>query len=64
MGEIMNNLDKIRRDTKVIIHCRSGARSGAVIQALETQHGYENLYNLKGGILAWANEVDPSVTKY
>jgi sulfur-carrier protein adenylyltransferase/sulfurtransferase len=64
MGEIMNNLDKIRRDTKVIIHCRSGARSGAVIQALETQHGYENLYNLKGWILAWANEVDPSVTKY
>lgn len=64
MGEVMNNLDKISRDKKVIIHCRSGARSGAVVQALETQHGFNNLYNLKGGILAWANEIDPSITKY
>jgi adenylyltransferase/sulfurtransferase len=64
MGEVMNNLDKISRDKKVVIHCRSGARSGAVVQALEREHGYTNLYNLKGGIIAWANEIDPSVTKY
>jgi len=64
MGEVMNNLDRIARDKKVIIHCRSGARSGAVVQALEREHKFNNLYNLKGGILAWANEIDPSVTKY
>lgn len=64
MGEVMNNLDRIPRDKKVIIHCRSGARSGAVVQALETQHGYSNLYNLKGGIIAWADQVDSSLTKY
>ena len=64
MGEVMNNLDRIPKDHKVIIHCRSGARSGAVVQALETQHGYSNLYNLKGGIIAWADQVDNSLTKY
>lgn len=64
MGDVMNNLDRIPKDKKVIIHCRSGARSGAVVQALETQHGYSNLYNLKGGIIAWADQIDPSLTKY
>jgi sulfur-carrier protein adenylyltransferase/sulfurtransferase len=64
MGEVMNNLDKISRDKKVVIHCRSGARSGAVVQALEREHGFTNLYNLKGGIIAWANEIDTTVTKY
>lgn len=64
MGTVMTHLDKISRDQKVVIHCRSGARSGSVIQALETQHGYTNLYNLKGGILAWAREIDSSVPTY
>jgi adenylyltransferase/sulfurtransferase len=63
MGDVMDNLDKISRDKQVVIHCRSGARSGAICQALETQ-GYNNVYNLKGGIIAWANEIDPSLTKY
>ena len=63
MGEIMNNLDKISKDKKVVVHCRSGARSGAICQALESG-GYSNVYNLKGGIIAWANEIDPSLTKY
>lgn len=63
MGQVMENLDKIVKDKQVVIHCRSGARSGAICQALEKE-GYNNVYNLKGGILAWANEIDPSVTKY
>lgn len=63
MAEIMDNLDKISKTKQVVIHCRSGARSGAICQALEKQ-GYNNVYNLKGGILAWANEIDSSVTKY
>jgi len=64
MGEVMDNVDKISKDKKVIVHCRSGARSGNVIQALEQEHGYDNLYNLKGGILAWADEIDTSLSKY
>lgn len=61
MGEVMDNLDKISRDKPVIIHCRSGARSAAVIAALEDEHGFDNLYNLTGGILAYIDEIDPSV---
>lgn len=64
MGEIMENIDKIKKDIPVIIHCRSGKRSAAVISSLETQFGFNNLYNLKGGILAWADEVDNSMPKY
>ena len=64
MGDVMSNLSRIPKDKKVIIHCRSGARSGAVVQALESQHGYTNLYNLKGGIIAWADQIDNSLTKY
>jgi rhodanese-related sulfurtransferase len=63
MGEVMDNLDKISKDKQVVIHCRSGARSGAICQALEA-NGYTNVYNLKGGIIAWSTEIDPSVTKY
>lgn len=63
MGEVMENLDKISKDKQVVIHCRSGARSGAICQALEA-HGFNNVYNLKGGIIAWSTEIDPSITKY
>ncbi|CAN5470318.1 hypothetical protein BH10BAC1_BH10BAC1_08500 [soil metagenome] len=63
MGEVMDNLDKISKDKQVVIHCRSGARSGAICQALESA-GYSNVYNLKGGIIAWSTEIDPSITKY
>lgn len=57
MGEVMDNLDKISKDKKVVVHCRSGKRSATVIQALEAQHGFTNLYNLKGGILAYIEEI-------
>lgn len=63
MGDVMNNLDKISKIKQVIVHCRSGARSGAICQALEKE-GYTNVYNLKGGIIAWATDVDTALTKY
>lgn len=64
MGNIMTEVERIAKDKTVIIHCRSGARSASVIQALESQHGFNNLYNLKGGILAWAKEIDSSIATY
>jgi adenylyltransferase/sulfurtransferase len=64
MGEVADNLDKISRDKKVVVHCRSGKRSASVIQMLEQQHGYTNLINLKGGIMAWAEEIDHEMAKY
>ncbi|OEJ99515.1 rhodanese-like domain-containing protein [Roseivirga misakiensis] len=64
MNSVPQNVDKFDREKQVIVHCRSGKRSGDVIQWLETNHGFDNLYNLKGGILAWADEIDTSVQKY
>ena len=56
MGEIMDNIEKISKDKQVIIHCRSGKRSAGVINALESQHGFTNLFNLTGGILSYLEE--------
>ncbi len=64
MGDVMDNADKISKSKMVVVHCRSGARSAAIINALESQLGYTNLYNLKGGILAWATEIDSTMSKY
>lgn len=64
MGEIPNHVDRIAKDKQVVVHCRSGKRSGDVINYLEQNHGFDNLYNLKGGILAWADQIDPAMTKY
>lgn len=63
-GEIPHQVEKISKDKQVILQCRSGARSGNMVQWLEKNHGFTNLYNLKGGILAWAREIDPSMPTY
>jgi adenylyltransferase/sulfurtransferase len=64
MAEIPGSTAKIARDKQVIIHCRSGKRSGEMVLWLEKNEGYENLYNLKGGVLAWAKEIDLSMPTY
>lgn len=61
---VEESIDKIRSDKKVVIHCRSGARSAKAIETLERKFGFSNLYNLKGGVLAWADEIDKSLPKY
>ncbi len=63
-GEILQHLDEIDRDKNVVIHCRSGKRSQDVIDLLKQEAGLTNLYNLKGGILAWSDEINPDVAKY
>jgi sulfur-carrier protein adenylyltransferase/sulfurtransferase len=64
MSDIPHNVDKIAKDKQVVIHCRSGKRSGDMLLWLEKNHGFTNLYNLKGGILAWAKEIDPEFPTY
>lgn len=61
MATVPSNVEKFDKDKKVIVHCRSGKRSANVIQYLETQHGFKNLYNLRGGILAWKDSYDPGM---
>ncbi len=64
LGGVLLEADKIDRDKPVIIHCRSGKRSAAAIMQLEQAQGFDNLYNLKGGILAWAEEINPDLQVY
>ena len=61
---ILEHIEAIRNDIPVVIHCRSGIRSANVIGKLKKIHGFENLFNLKGGILAWAEEIDTSLARY
>ena len=53
LGNVKNEVEQIERDKTVVVHCRSGKRSAQAIQYLEQNHGFDNLYNLKGGILAY-----------
>lgn len=55
LATVKANAGKIRKDVDVVVHCRSGVRSGNAIAELEKM-GYKNLYNLKGGILAVIEE--------
>lgn len=64
LGGILIETDKIATDKPVIVQCRSGKRSAAAIMQLEQLHGFDNLYNLKGGILAWQEAFDPNMPVY
>ena len=55
LGEVIARNHEIEREKKVVIHCRSGTRSAKAIRQLE-EIGFDNLYNLKGGILAIEQE--------
>jgi len=64
MADIPTRIEDINTEKLVVIHCRSGKRSANVINYLEANYGLENLYNLEGGILAWAQEIDPEMSQY
>jgi len=64
LGEIEEAVNRISHSKQVILHCRSGGRSTQAIEILEKKFGLANLYNLKGGILAWAKQIDNSLPKY
>lgn len=64
MATAAANANKISKDKTVVVYCRSGRRSAHVVSELQEKFGFTNLYNLTGGILAWADTVDSSVKKY
>ncbi len=64
LGSIMEQAETLPRDKPVVIHCRTGGRSATACMQLERSFGFDNLYNLKGGITAWSDTIDPSVPKY
>src|SRR5258708_3713653 len=63
MIEILSRLPEIPRDCPVVFLCRTGSRSTRTVEILQLR-GFDNVYNLEGGILAWAHEVDPSLPQY
>jgi len=63
LGELPRRVAELDSSQEMVVHCRSGKRSADAIHFLQTA-GFKKLLNLKGGILAWSDEVDPSVPKY
>ncbi len=64
LGTILQHVDRISRYKKVVVQCKTGNRSGKAIRALEEKFGFDNLYNLKGGILGYIDDIKPELTKY
>ncbi len=63
LPELPQRVAEVPKDREVVVHCKSGMRSQKAIAFLK-QQGFTNLVNLQGGILAWAERIDPSVPKY
>jgi adenylyltransferase/sulfurtransferase len=64
MNSVPDRIDEIDRDKKVVVMCRSGKRSAHIVAYLKKMHNFGDVYNLKGGILAYSDEIDPSIPKY
>jgi len=62
-GTLPNRLSELNPAQEIIVHCRSGVRSQRAAEFLQ-QSGFSRVSNLAGGILAWSDEIDPSVPKY
>jgi adenylyltransferase/sulfurtransferase len=63
LGELPKRLNELDANTEIIAHCKSGMRSAKAVDLLK-QNGFKKVRNMKGGILAWSDTVDPSVPKY
>ncbi|MHB8626313.1 MAG: rhodanese-like domain-containing protein [Aggregatilineales bacterium] len=63
MIEILSRLPEIPRDCPVVFLCRTGSRSTRTVEILQLR-GYNNVYNLEGGILAWARDVDSTLPQF
>lgn len=64
LGDVLKRMGEIDSKRETVIHCKMGGRSAKAIEML-VQAGFTgDLKNLKGGITAWSNEVDPKVPKY
>ncbi|HET8548367.1 MAG TPA: molybdopterin-synthase adenylyltransferase MoeB [Bryobacteraceae bacterium] len=63
LGELPKRLNELDPGTEIVAHCKSGMRSAKAVDLLR-QSGFRNVRNMKGGILAWSDKVDPRVPKY
>jgi sulfur-carrier protein adenylyltransferase/sulfurtransferase len=63
LGQLGERTAEIPRDKRIFVHCKSGGRSARAVSQLRDQ-GFENVWNISGGIIAWAREIDPTMAEY
>ena len=63
LGELPERFVELDQNDNLAIHCKTGGRSARAVKLLQDA-GFQNVYNVKGGITAWSEEIDPSVPKY
>lgn len=63
MREVPARLAELDREGPVVVMCHAGGRSRRVAEYL-LSNGFEQVFNLKGGIDAWSTEIDPQVPRY
>jgi sulfur-carrier protein adenylyltransferase/sulfurtransferase len=63
LGELLGRLSELDSADEIVLQCKSGVRSAKALHLLQ-EAGFRKLYNLEGGINAWADQVDPTVPKY
>ncbi|HVO79366.1 MAG TPA: molybdopterin-synthase adenylyltransferase MoeB [Terriglobales bacterium] len=63
LGDLPKRVHELDSSREIVAHCRSGVRSGKAVDFLR-QAGFKKVHNLAGGILAWADKVDPTMPKY
>lgn len=61
--DLPERLDELNRDQHIVIHCHAGGRSRRATEFLLNE-GFTRVQNLRGGVTAWANEIDPTMAKY
>jgi adenylyltransferase/sulfurtransferase len=64
LGHVVMRMNEIDDSVEAVMHCKGGVRSAKAIEALKRAGYTGRLVNLKGGITAWSEEVDPRVPKY
>jgi adenylyltransferase/sulfurtransferase len=64
LGHVVGRMTEINPEVETIVHCKGGVRSAKAIAALKRAGFQGRLINLKGGITAWSEDVDPRVPKY
>ncbi|HSP66962.1 MAG TPA: rhodanese-like domain-containing protein, partial [Bryobacteraceae bacterium] len=63
VGDLPKRVHELDTATEIVAHCKSGVRSAKAVDFLK-QAGFKKVKNMKGGIIAWSDTVDPKVPKY
>lgn len=63
LGELEGRISELPQGRRILVHCKGGVRSAKAVGKLR-EHGFDDVWNITGGILAWAREIDPSIPEY